>query len=140
MKRRLTAAALPLVLLVMATPVEAGGCWPGPGCSPWKINFGANIYVNAQQQQAGPWYLYWPMEAHFAVPAPTGYPYWPNPMTLPTQGGGLGLGGAVPAPAGPILSPTPGTFTPPAPTPVPPVKQSTFQPAGYNVPSYWYGR
>jgi hypothetical protein len=44
----------------------------------------------------GPWYQYWPYdgysqvapaspggwsyEQHFQTPAPTGYPYWPNPM------------------------------------------------------------
>lgn len=58
----------------------------------------------AMPAQAGPWYLYWPMEAHFVAPAPTGYPYWPSGMTLPdgnttaspgafpsfAQGGGFG--------------------------------------------------
>ena len=29
----------------------------------------------------GPWYSYWPLEAHFQTPAPTGFPYWPAPMT-----------------------------------------------------------
>jgi hypothetical protein len=31
----------------------------------------------------GPWYNYWPMEAHFQVPALPQYPYWPGVMTLP---------------------------------------------------------
>ncbi len=42
--------------------------------------------------QAGPWYLYWPMEAHFNAPAPTGYPYWPSGMTLPDGGTTTSLG------------------------------------------------
>jgi hypothetical protein len=29
----------------------------------------------------GPWYGYWPYPAHFQTPAPTGFPYWPAPMT-----------------------------------------------------------
>jgi hypothetical protein len=42
----------------------------------------------------GPWYLYWPMEAHFQTPASPQYPYWPAPMTLPLpQGAGQGMGG-----------------------------------------------
>jgi hypothetical protein len=33
--------------------------------------------------QAGPWYLYWPYEAHFQTPAPVPYPYYAPAMTLP---------------------------------------------------------
>ena len=42
----------------------------------------------------GPWYLYWPLEAHFQTPASPQYPYWSAPMTLPyPQGAGQGMGG-----------------------------------------------
>jgi hypothetical protein len=31
----------------------------------------------------GPWYNYWPLEAHFQVPAMPEYPYWGAPQTMP---------------------------------------------------------
>lgn len=42
-------------------------------------------------QQLGPWYHYWPYEAHFQTPALPQYPYWPAPQTLPP---GQGFPGA----------------------------------------------
>lgn len=30
----------------------------------------------------GPWYLYYPYEAHFITPAHPQFPYWPSPQTL----------------------------------------------------------
>lgn len=46
------------------------------------------------QMPVGPWYLYWPLEAHFQTPASQQYPYWPAPMTLPLpQSAGQGMGG-----------------------------------------------
>src|SRR5262245_42475622 len=59
-----------------------------PGC------YGPN---GGPGQQLGPWYLYWPYEAHFQTPALPQYPYWPAPQTLPP---GQPLPGA-PAPAHP---------------------------------------
>jgi hypothetical protein len=51
----------------------------------------------------GPWYLYWPYEAHFQTPAMPEYPYWGAPQTLPPAmygwGGGYG-GGAQTMPYG----------------------------------------
>jgi hypothetical protein len=35
-----------------------------------------------QPYQLGPWYQYWPYEAHFQTPAMPMYPYW-GAMTLP---------------------------------------------------------
>lgn len=32
--------------------------------------------------QLGPWYSYWPYEAHFQTPALPQYPYWPT-QTMP---------------------------------------------------------
>lgn len=138
MKRYLTFTVLALSWLAPAVTVHAEGGWPGPIHLPGRVTIGGNLYVNTHTQaaQAGPWYLYWPLEAHFNVPAPTGYPYWPSPMALPGMGGAAGMGG--PAPVGPALTPTP---IPAAPTPAePPLSPSAFQPARYSVPTYWYGR
>ena len=44
------------------------------------------------QMPVGPWYLYWPLEAHFQTPASPQYPYWSAPMTLPFPAG-QGMGG-----------------------------------------------
>src|SRR5262249_15110670 len=76
---------------------------------------------NSAFPQAGPWYLYWPLEGHFVAPAPTGYPYWPNPQGLPQTA----FGGPVippahgPAYAPPSPTPAPGSAVPPATTPPP---------------------
>jgi hypothetical protein len=55
--------------------------------------------------QAGPWYLYWPYQAHFQTPAPMPFPYYSPTLTLPPnfQGGVQPyqpVGYAQPAPAG----------------------------------------
>jgi hypothetical protein len=110
-----------------------------------------------------PWYLYWPYEAHFQVPAPTKFPFWPPPMTA-----GPLAGPAFPMPAGPLVAPgypaPAGPALPPAPNllprpltgnPQPPAVPPPVQPIGYHpqqqvpsygfypqqqIPSYWYGR
>ena len=55
----------------------AGGCGSGcgmGGCgSPGGPGYGGG-------GQLAPWYNYWPLQAHFNAPAPTGYPYWPAPQ------------------------------------------------------------
>ena len=70
-----------------------------------------------------PWYLYWPMNAHFQMPAPTGYPYWPAPQTIqPGFNPGAYHGYNMP------------------------VDANAVQPVGYQpgyypqAPAYWYGR
>jgi hypothetical protein len=99
------------------------------------LNF--NLFAGGGQTQLGPWYLYWPHEAHFQNPPPLG-PSMPGPsfMTLPPSMGAPSMGAPQP-------------WTPPAPTPVPPgspgpTQRSSFQPVGYfypsQAPSYWYGR
>jgi hypothetical protein len=73
---------------------------------------------------AGPWYTYYPYQAHFQTPAPTGYPYWPGPQTsgpAPMFGGNYY----------PAQQQNQGFSN----YPVAPV-----QPCGYQVPSYWYGQ
>jgi hypothetical protein len=90
-----------------APSCSLGGCGSG-GCG--YGDFGG-----------APWYSYWPLEAHFQVPAPTNYPFWPSPMApmAPQQSGYL-PGAAPHAAAG---------------WPAP------YQTVGYfqNAPSYWYG-
>jgi hypothetical protein len=80
MKRMIIAAVLGLVLA--ASSASASGCGGG--------GFGGSVGVNAQWGPPGgacpgvlgPWYLYWPYEAHFAMPAHPQFPYWPT-QTLP---------------------------------------------------------
>ena len=78
----------------------------GPFCNqaayPKYYTLGSHLFGSRQQLpvfQAAPWYLYWPLEAHFGPPAPTGYPFWPN-MTLPPNSHDHGHG--YPAPLGPV--------------------------------------
>jgi hypothetical protein len=108
MKRLLGLAILGLVL--SAVPVHASGFggW-GPG---W-FDFNGNAYGQwgrgappggygggpgggpaPTPTVLGPWYNYWPLEAHFQVPAMPQYPYWPAPMTLPN---GAPIAGNAPA-------------------------------------------
>ncbi len=132
MKRLLLAALLALPLLALPSVARA---WGGfsltvPGC-PWKVEAGANAYFRMSDYgsgpQAGPWYLYWPLEAHFGPPAPTGYPFWPGQMSLPPGGPGLGHG------------PAPGPLPPlPAAPPPPPLQLGGFRPVSFTSPSYWY--
>jgi hypothetical protein len=87
--------------------------------------------------QAGPWYTYWPYQAHFQIPSPLGFPFWPGP----TAAAGPQFLPPAPPPPGP-----PGTPMPPRTGGFQPVgyDYSSFQPAGAyyygQAPSYWYGR
>jgi hypothetical protein len=118
MKKMFFAALL--ALPVFAVSARADGCGGCNGCGCWFpshvdacVNFHFNLTGPGDYSvgQLGPWYLYWPLEAHFQAPAPTGYPYWPAPMALPRQN------------AAAYGAPAPGNF----------------QPAGYTgaTPSYW---
>ncbi len=74
-----------LFLAVSGVPAEA---------QLFKINKGDK---GNGKPSLGPWYQYWPLEAHFQVPASPQYPYWPAPMTLPiTQPAAQGMGGYSP--------------------------------------------
>jgi hypothetical protein len=92
--------------------------------------------------QLGPWYLYWPMSAHFVAPAPTGYPYWPAAQGLPPgmaiggpqgpampPGGGYAPPGAGFVPPGASYAPPSGSYVPPAQALPPPVPTTTPLPA-----------
>ena len=128
MRTKYLAALLALPLLAVAARAEG---WSGPGSANLGVNLGFRVnscwgpggmaspggaYApgGSAPAQAGPWYLYWPMEAHFQTPAPTGYPYWPSPMTLPP-----------PAATG---APAPGNFMP-----------ASYQAPAYgaSMPYYW---
>jgi hypothetical protein len=137
--RKLGCAAL-LALACAGMTAQAAGI-----CPPFKVECGCNAYLraycptNGSPAQCGPWYLYWPLEAHFQTPAMPCYPTWPSPMGLPPSAG------VSPPPAPPVAAP-PGL---PAPTmqgtgALKPADfhQSAFQPVGYyqQVPGYWYGR
>jgi hypothetical protein len=95
-----------LALPFLAASAHANG-WP------FNIQAGGSFYIKGgpgpAYPQAGPWYLYWPLEAHFVAPAPTGYPYWPSPMGLPaTSFGGPSC------PPGTPVAPPPAANAPPA--------------------------
>jgi hypothetical protein len=103
--------------------IKVCGClhWNPCGCAPSCCGTGCG----GGGYGAGPWYSYWPLEAHFQVPAPTGFPYWPSPMdssVLPQQLPAYGYRpGAAPQAA--------------------PMMPGTHQQIGYyqQAPSYWYG-
>jgi hypothetical protein len=164
--KKLFGAAL-LALPFMTASAHAHG-WP------FNVQAGGSFYIKGgpgpAYPQAGPWYLYWPLEAHFVAPAPTGYPYWPSPQGLPgtTFGGPTCPPGApvappavttAPAPVSAPTPPAPSSTTPaplPAPQTVPPaappaaprgvlppyLQPTSYHPTGYpaQVPSYWYDR
>ena len=128
-----------------------GGCCSLFGC-PKDCGWGGNVHG-----PVGPWYLYWPLEAHFNVPAPCAYPFWPPGQTLPngqTAAIPPPLGGPAPPPASTIPVPAL-NVPPPGPVGLPPgvaPKPDAFKPVNFHapavqpvlysapVPSYWYGR
>jgi hypothetical protein len=124
--RSLVRACL-VALPLLATPSLARAwCLP-----PTKVDCGVNCHLNGyignwnMAAQLGPWYLYWPYNAHFQTPAPVGgWPYWPAAVAAVPAGQGAPPSGQMPK-----VEPT---FFP----------SGGFQPTGYSVqaPSYWYGR
>jgi hypothetical protein len=134
MKNLLYITLLALPLLLVPSRAHAGGCCVGPA----TLDFGFSWHYNfkcGSKCQAGPWYTYWPYEAHFAAAAPVGgpcYPGWP----------GAGAMGSMGAPAGPMGGhPVAQPMTPMPSTPSIP-STAGLQPTGYSaqVPAYWYGR
>jgi hypothetical protein len=129
-----------LVLPLLAGSLQAAGC-------PFNIQADCSFHIKGSRgpccPQAGPWYLYWPLEAHFVAPAPTGYPYWPSPQGLPPIAfGGPTCPPGVPVPPPSVAAAPPGVPAPaaqPAPQPVPqpapqPAPQSAPQPLPQPVP------
>ncbi len=122
MKKLFWAAALALPLL--ALPTQARAWYIGN----YQVDTGAKVWFNVYQYGkpiAGPWYLYWPYEAHFMVAAPGVNPYFPAPMTLPPNFL------QPPAPQGPPAAPG---YRAPAPTPAGP--QGYQAPAPSAVPTF----
>jgi hypothetical protein len=119
MKRLFRALLLALPFFSVASSAQAIGF---DGGWPYKIEAGANAYFRVNRthqagQSLGPWYLYWPMEAHFWPQAPQAYGTWPQPMTLPPQ-----FNPPMPTPMPQFRPPMPAPlppFQPPRPTPLP---------------------
>ncbi len=130
MKRLLWAGALALPLFFLTSEAKAF-CIGG-----YEVDTGAKVWCNVRQfnltmPTAGPWYLYYPYQAYFQVPAPGVNPYFPPPMTLPP---GFGQ-----PPAPPMAAPPQG-YRPPMPAPAgyqQPVPQAYQAPApqGYYQPA-----
>ena len=70
-------------------------CWSGcgPGCGP-------SCYGGQMAAPLAPWYLYYPLDAQFQVPAPITYPFWPAPQA-PAEAAGSPLRPAAYQPAVP---------------------------------------
>jgi hypothetical protein len=122
--KKLACAAL--LALAVALPAKADGLFGGI-CPPLKIEAGANCYFRIRTAQPGfgaqygPWYLYWPLDAHFQTPGNPCYPYWPPPLGLP-QTPGYG-------PGGPAMPPGPGVPPMPPATGAPPMSPAPDAPA-----------
>lgn len=119
---------------------SGGGC--GKGCGSNCCGFGlfGNFNLNATCPQAGPWYTYWPLEAHFNTAAPHGLPGYPPPMGSPEIPYKF-LGG-MPAGPAPVAMPPAGYCPAPAPQPVPhavaPAMPQQYQPVQYQPVQYQY--
>ncbi len=151
MKKLSIAGLLALLPLAMPAPAQAftwricmgGTCnfWCNAscsccdsGCAPSCGGCGWGCGGSGGGAQVGPWYQYFPYEAHFQSAAPIAYPYWPT-QTLPPQDAAAyqyqpaQYPFAVPPQAGQMRQAS---------------YQSPFvQPVGYyynQAPSYWYGR
>jgi hypothetical protein len=144
MKHLLWAGALALPLFSWPAEARANGYGQfqvGVGARTWfTVRYGPHLpgACGPGAAQAGPWYLYWPLEAHFQAPAPAGAHYFPGMMTLPPHFAGAGQ------PAYPHHGPSMAQPRPqgPAGAAAPPMQRAGFVPAGYHgaAPSYWYGR
>src|SRR5262245_34166400 len=74
MKRLLVLAALAVALQASPASAQFIKLSGTPGSGKGSGN---------QPPPLGPWYNYWPLEAHFQVPAMPEYPYFSAPQTLP---------------------------------------------------------
>jgi hypothetical protein len=156
MKRLLWVCVLALPLWIAPNRAAAwgeGGCCWLPPC---EIDCGINARFNvhaldwSSMARLGPWYLYFPYEAHFQLPAPH-YPNWPAPMVPESPPGTFVpppptlLPPAIPDPKAPPAVPPggKGPDLPPQTSFYRPVPQPAFRPVSYtypSIPSYWYGR
>jgi hypothetical protein len=123
-----------VVTVIVASPARLDAWWYG---SPYRVDAGFKIWFNIQptgpQAALGPWYLYFPYEAHFQTPAPWGYyPQWPMPQAPGTYWPGMHQPGMYP-PAPPQQTPAVSR-----PASLPPIRPTSYYSS--PVPSYWYGR
>src|SRR5215469_15761379 len=108
---------------------------------PFNIQAGGSFYIKGgpgpAAPQAGPWYLYWPLEAHFVAPAPTGYPYWPAPQGILASGfGGPTCPPGVPAAPPPAAAAPPVAYAPQAGVaPGMPAPQAAYPSQGMPAPA-----
>jgi hypothetical protein len=126
MKKVIWACLAVSPFLALPARADAWGTLP-----PVRVDGGCNLNfsvgVGGHPVQLGPWYLYFPYEAHFAMPAPVmPYPNYHGPMTLPPP----------PMPRPPQQAiPHQGATSHP-------VQRTNLQPVSYQwgqAPSYWYG-
>jgi hypothetical protein len=87
-------ASMFLALPLLALPSKAWAVDFGP----LSVDAGIKYHFNVTYQgcnfscpenvwcyeNAGPWYLYWPYEAHSQTMAAQVFPYWPTPKTAAT--------------------------------------------------------
>jgi hypothetical protein len=110
--------------------------------SHWHFNLGGCGGCGSGGCQGGPWYSYWPYEAHFQTGAPVDgcYPYWGGNSFGAAVGGAVAYPGGSTTPQQTAPAPTTPQQTPPAPQPLQP--SASFQPAGYygQAPGYGFGR
>jgi hypothetical protein len=135
MKKVFLAALLALPFVAVPARAQCCICLP---CFPFRVEAGASVNLRVCHGcptsgcQLGPWYQYFPYEAHFQSAAPMGFPYWPSPQTLPPP----------PSVAYPQQPNLPASALPVAPVQPTSYQSPFFQPVGYSpqAPSYWYGR
>jgi hypothetical protein len=127
MNKLFAAAFVALPLLALPAQAETWTC--GPFSVDAGFNYHLNVICNGHQvggssscpscADYGPWYLYWPYEAHLQTQAPMPFPYWPSAQTAPS------------APIRPEKASA--------------SAKSAYQTVGYyyyprTTPNYWYGR
>src|SRR5207244_4441696 len=131
--RLLYLALVSLPVLALPSAARADAPLQLPCLPPFRVDAGVNAYFRLSypgpQTPMPPWYTYFPYDAYFQTPPPTGYnfPNWaPPPMTSSFAPHGAPQYGA------PV-------FQAPPPNQVP---SHAVRPVGYyyqQAPSYWYG-
>jgi len=127
MKRLVLLTLVGLPVLALPAPARADAPIQFPFLPPMRVDAGIKAYFSltypGPQGVLPPWYTYFPYDAYFQTPPPTGmyYPNWRAPMTSSAY-----------APQ----------HAPPAFTSPYAAQPTGVRPVGYyqQAPSYWYGR
>lgn len=130
MNRLLLLAAAALVLEASFAQAQiqiSSGCNPG----------GHGSMSGNQPPPLGPWYNYWPLEAHFQMPAMPEYPYFGPPQTLPLPQN-RGAYGGFGAPKGGMPQMQTGAAQVPAQPQAMYNPYAPYQGAGYYNPAWGY--